>query len=100
MTKTRVILLGCAHTNDRGYWFRSLATTQLINRRGIHRWLVVALRIPIAAAYNLTRCESLGFDFGYPNHFGPFFNFPQDEPAKFGRCHWHGYRSEISKALP
>jgi hypothetical protein len=34
--------------------------------------------------------ESFAFDVGGPDHFGPFFNFLKDEPAKIGGCHWHG----------
>ena len=113
------------HTGGCGYLFRSLATTQSINRRGIHQRLAEELWMcgadsednrfcpsrhfgsqagptyrKLFAACNFAPCESLRFDFGGPNHFGPFFNFLQDEPAKFGRCHWHGHRPEIGKTLP
>jgi hypothetical protein len=32
-----------------------------------------ALRVTFAT-YNLAPCESLGFDLGHPDYFGPFFN--------------------------
>jgi hypothetical protein len=37
-------------------------------------WLGLTYR-KLFAVYNRVPCESLDFDFGYPDHFGPFFNF-------------------------